>query len=383
MVHQQPENRLTPWRNDPVSDQPGEVVFSSATKPARLVGDTSSAAMEYITRHGQGYSVFEHTKSELGSELLLFVSPDEPIKFFRITLRNRSSRRRRCSVTLYVEWVLGENRSRTSAHIVTKLEPATGAVTARNVFRQEFGSRVAFLDLWEGHTRSVTGDRTEFIGRNGSLARAAAQRRVELSDRVGSAFDPCGAIRVRVDLGPGQEQVLIGVLGCQDGVCAGSVERHRNRDVVDKALSRTTSYWNDLLGVINVRTPDRAMDLMLNRWLLYQTLACRVWGRSAFYQSSGAFGFRDQLQDTLALLLSAPALVRENHPSRGIPPIPRGDVPALVARARRTGSTDPVLRRQALVGLCHAPVPERDRRRNGARRSGALPSSATAESGRA
>jgi cyclic beta-1,2-glucan glucanotransferase len=311
------ENRLTPWRNDPVSDQPGEVVFIRDEETGAFWSATPLPASDreaYITRHGQGYSVFEHTRSELGSELVLFVSPDEPIKFFRITLRNLSSRRRRCSVTLYVEWVLGENRSRTSAHIVTKLEPATGAVTARNVFRQEFGSRVAFLDLSEGHTRSITGDRTEFIGRNGSLARAAAQRRVELSDRVGAAFDPCGAIRVRVDLGPGDEQVLIGVLGdAEDESHARHlVERYRYRDVVDEALSRTTSYWNDLLGVVNVRTPDRAMDLMLNRWLLYQTLACRVWGRSAFYQSSGAFGFRDQLQDTLALLLSAPGLVRDH-----------------------------------------------------------------------
>jgi cyclic beta-1,2-glucan synthetase len=310
------ENRLTPWRNDPVSDQPGEVVFIREEETGAFWSATPLPASDreaYITRHGQGYSVFEHTRNELGSELVLFVSPDEPIKIFRIRLKNLSSRRRRCSVTLYVEWVLGENRSRTSAHIVTKLEPATGAVTARNVFRQECGSRVAFLDLSEGHTRSVTGDRTEFIGRNGSLARAAAQRRVDLSDRVGAAFDPCGAIRVRVDLGPGDEQVLIGVLGdAEDESHARDlVERYRNRDVVDEALSRTTSYWNDLLGVVNVRTPDRAMDLMLNRWLLYQTLACRVWGRSAFYQSSGAFGFRDQLQDTLALLLSAPGLVRD------------------------------------------------------------------------
>lgn len=311
------ENRLTPWRNDPVSDQPGEVVFIRDEETGAFWSATPLPAIDreaYITRHGQGYSVFEHTRGELGSELVLFVSPDEPIKLFRITLRNLSSRRRRCSVTLYVEWVLGENRSRTSAHIVTKLEPATGAVTARNVFRQEFGSRVAVLDLSEGHTRSVTGDRTEFIGRNGSLARAAAQRRVELSDRVGPALDPCGAIRVRVDLGPGEEQVLIGILGdAEDESHARDlVERHRNRDVVDEALSRTTSYWNDLLGAISVRTPDRAMDLMLNRWLLYQTLSCRIWGRSAFYQSSGAFGFRDQLQDTLALLLSAPGLVRDH-----------------------------------------------------------------------
>jgi len=311
------ENRLTPWRNDPVSDQPGEVVFIRDEETGAFWSATPLPASEreaYLTRHGQGYSVFEHTRNELRSELVIFVSQDDPIKIFRVALKNLASRRRRCSVTLYVEWVLGENRSRTSAHIVTRLEPATGAVIAGNVFRQEFGSRVAFVDLSAGHTRSVTGDRTEFIGRNGSLARAAAQRRVELSDRVGPALDPCGAIRVQVDLSPGEEQIVIGVLGdAEDESHARDlVERHRRRDVVDQALRRTTSYWADLLGVITVRTPDRAMDVMLNRWLLYQTLSCRIWGRSAFYQSSGAFGFRDQLQDTLALLLSAPGLVRSH-----------------------------------------------------------------------
>ena len=311
------ENRLTPWRNDPVSDQPGEALFIRDEETGASWSATPLPAIDllpYVTRHGQGYSVFEHNRNELDSQLVLFVAPDDPVKVFRIALRNRSSRRRRCSATLYVEWVLGENRSRTSAHVVTEREPATGAVMARNVFRQELGSRVAFVDLSSGSGRSVTGDRTEFIGRNGRLASPAGQRRVTLSNRVGPALDPCGAIRVRLDLDPGAEQVLIGVLGdAEDEAHARElIERYRDRNAVEDALRRTTSYWNDLLGTIAVRTPDRATDVMLNRWILYQTLSCRIWGRSAFYQSSGAFGFRDQLQDTLALVMAAPSIVREH-----------------------------------------------------------------------
>ena len=309
------DNRLTPWRNDPVSDQPGEAVFIRDEATGAFWSATPLPAgngQPYIARHGQGYSVYEHERHELASELLLFVTPDDPVKVFRLTLRNSSSRRRRLSVTLYAEWVLGENRTRTGIHVVTSTDPATGAVFARNVYRQEFSSRVAFLDLFPGTARTVTGDRMEFLGRNGSLRFPAVLARIALSNRTGPALDPCGAIRVYVDMEPSSEQVLVGLLGDAEDAAQASalVERYRDRSVVEAALARSRQYWDDLLGTVVVRTPDRAMDLILNRWLLYQTLSCRVWGRTAFYQSSGAYGFRDQLQDTLALLASAPALVR-------------------------------------------------------------------------
>jgi cyclic beta-1,2-glucan synthetase len=311
------ENRLTPWRNDPVGDQPGEALFirdddaeSDAFWSATPL--PSGGGQPYTVRHGQGYTVYDHARHGLRSTLLLFVPPDQPVKVFRLTLRNTSSRRRRCSVTLYAEWVLGENRSRTGIHIVTGREARTGAVTARNAFRQEFSERVAFLDLSPGDDCSVTGDRTEFIGRNGTLGRPAALARPALSNRTGAALDPCGAVQVWCELGPSEERVLIGLLGDArdtDEVRA-LVERYRDRQVVDDALADARRFWDDLLGTLTVRTPDRAMDLMLNRWLLYQTLSCRVWGRAGFYQSSGAYGFRDQLQDTLALLASAPHVAR-------------------------------------------------------------------------
>jgi cyclic beta-1,2-glucan synthetase len=309
------DNRLTPWRNDPVSDPPGEIVFLRDEDSGSFWSATplpAGGAHPYTVRHGHGYSVYEHVREKLASELLLFVPRDQPVKIFRLAIRNTSPRRRHCSVTLYAEWVLGENRSRTGIHIVTGTEPMTGAMLAGNAFRQEFPERVAFLDLSPGEPRTVTGDRTEFIGRNGSLRWPAALGREALSNRTGPALDPCGAVRVEVDLHPGDEQIVIGLLG--DAVDTAQVralvERYRDRPRVDEALADVRSFWEEVLGTTAVRTPDRAMDLVVNRWLLYQTLACRVWGRSAFYQSSGAFGFRDQLQDSLALVASAPALVR-------------------------------------------------------------------------
>ncbi len=210
------DNRLTPWRNDPVSDAPGEAVFIRDEDSGSFWSATplpAGGAHSYTVRHGHGYSVYEHVREKLASELLLFVPQDQPVKIFRLAIRNTSPRRRHCSVTLYAEWVLGENRSRTGIHVVTGTEPIAGTVLARNGFRQEFPERVAFLDLSPGESRSVTGDRTEFIGRNGSLRWPAALGRERLSNRTGPALDPCGAVRVEIDLEPNAEQVVIGLLG--------------------------------------------------------------------------------------------------------------------------------------------------------------------------
>jgi cyclic beta-1,2-glucan synthetase len=310
------DNRLTPWHNDPVSDPPGEAVYIRDEESGAFWSATplpAGGGEPYSVRHGQGSSSYEHVRGDLRSELVLFVPRDETVKVYRLALHNGSSRARRLSVTIYVDWVLGENRSRTASHVVTGTDPDTGAVIARNVYRQEFQERVAFLDLGPApRGRAVTGDRTEFIGRNGSLERPAALGRRALSGRSGAAMDPCGAVQVRVALEPGASHVLVGLLGDAPdaGEASALVQRYRDPGTVDAALADVRGFWNAILGTIAVRTPDPSMDLVLNRWLLYQTLACRIWGRSAFYQSSGAFGFRDQLQDMLALVYAAPHLVR-------------------------------------------------------------------------
>ena len=311
------DNRLTPWSNDPVSDPQGEAVFFRDEDSARVWSATplpAGGGQPYTIRHGQGYSVYEHARDGIESRLLVYLAAAEPVKVFQIALRNTSKRRRQLSVTIYAEWVLGEHRERTGPHIVTRREPTTGALLALNAFRDTFADRVAFLDLFGGERRTLTGDRTEFIGRNGSLRAPAALDREELSNRTGATIDPCGAVQVRVTLEPGQEQTVIGLLGeaADEASVSSLVRRSRAPQGITAAFDDGQSFWRSLLGTVQVTTPDRAIDLMLNHWLLYQTLACRIWGRSAFYQSSGAFGFRDQLQDVLALLLAAPHLARKH-----------------------------------------------------------------------
>ena len=311
------DNRLTPWRNDPVSDPQGEALYLRDEESGRVWSATplpAGGGQPYTVRHGHGYSAYEHARDGIESRLLVYVAAAEPVKVFQVSLRNTSSRRRQVSVTIYAEWVLGENRERTGPHIVTRREPSTGALLASNAFRSAFADRVAFLDLFGGDNRTLTGDRTEFIGRNGSLGAPAALGRVGLSDRTGAAMDPCGAVQVRVTLEPSQEQTVIGLLGeaADEASVSSLVRRSRVPQGITAAFNDVQSFWRSLLGTVHVSTPDRSLDLMLNHWLLYQTLACRIWGRSAFYQSSGAFGFRDQLQDVLALMLAAPHLAR-NH----------------------------------------------------------------------
>jgi cyclic beta-1,2-glucan synthetase len=326
------DNRLTPWRNDPVCDPPGEVMYLRDDETGRVWSATPLPAGEgrpYTVRHGPGYSSYEHVRDEIASRLQLYVAAAEPVKVFHLTLRNSSSHKRRISITLYVEWVLGDTRDRTRPHVITRREPATGALLATNAFRESFGDRVAFLDLYTGDPasmsagatglgrtppRTITGDRTEFIGRNGTLRTPAALERESLSDTTGAALDPCGAVQVRFTLDPAEERTVIGLLGeARDAASVSSlVRRCRAPQGISVAFNDVRAFWEGLLGTVQVNTPDRTLDLMLNHWLLYQSVACRTWGRSAFYQSSGAFGFRDQLQDVQALFMAAPHIARQH-----------------------------------------------------------------------
>jgi cellobiose phosphorylase len=217
------------------------------------------------------------------------------------------------SATAYVEWILGDLRSKTAMHVITEIDAETGALFARNPYNTEFPERVGFLDM-DDATRSHTGDRTEFLGRNGSTRSPAAMRRVGLSGKVGATMDPCGAMQVAMSLAPGAQRELVVTLGAGSNIhdARELVRRFRGSKAAQASLDRVWQYWNQTLGAVHVETPDAAVNCMANGWLLYQTLACRLWARSGYYQSGGAYGFRDQLQDAMALVHAEPALLREH-----------------------------------------------------------------------
>jgi cellobiose phosphorylase len=310
------EFRLTPWGNDPVSDSGAEVFYLRDEERGDFWSPTPlprRGMTPYLTRHGFGYTVFEHTERGIRSEMWVYVAMDAAVKFAVLKVRNESERARRLSATGYVEWVLGDLRPKSSMHAVTEIERETGALFARNPYNTEFCDHTAFFDV-DDTARTVSGDRAEFLGRNGTLFSPAAMTRANLSGKVGAGLDPCGAIQVSFDLGAGQEREIIFRLGVgrDPDEAANLVKRFRGSMAASRALDAVWQHWTHTLGAVNVETPDQALNVLANGWLLYQTLACRLWARSGYYQSGGAFGFRDQLQDVLALVHARPHLVREH-----------------------------------------------------------------------
>jgi cyclic beta-1,2-glucan synthetase len=308
------ENKLTPWSNDPVTDPPGEAIYLRDEETGQLWSPTPLPIRDqrpYVICHGQGFTRFEHQTFDIAQELLLAIAPGDPVKFVRLKLRNHSDRRRRLSVTYVVEWVLGASREQTQMHVWTEVDEITRALLAHNAWSFDFGQRVAFLQV-ASRPRTMTGDRQDFFGRNGNWERPAALARVELSGRTGGGLDPCGAVQTKLELDPGEETEVVFLLGQGDNLNEARrlLKHYRNPRAVQAGVDAIGALWNELLTSIRVKTPDPALDLLLNRWLLYQVLSCRVWGRSAYYQSGGAYGFRDQLQDVLALVYSQPQLAR-------------------------------------------------------------------------
>jgi cyclic beta-1,2-glucan synthetase len=310
------ENRLTPWSNDAVSDPPGEAIYLRDEDTGAIWNPTPlpiRGPAPYRIRHGQGYTIFEHASHGIKHELLLFVPPDAPVKISRLRLQNESNVKRVISVTCYNELVLGARREASAPFIITEVDEATGAIFARNPYNRDFANNVTFLAMSE-RKRAITCDRREFLGRNGGLARPAALQRVTLSGRVGAGLDPCAAMQTTLELAPGKTREVVFFFGAaqSDEEAREIISRYRDSVLVNEAFDSAVGFWNELLGAIEIRTPDPALDILVNRWLLYQTLACRMWARSAFYQSSGAYGFRDQLQDAMAMVHSRPDLVREH-----------------------------------------------------------------------
>jgi len=324
------EYRLTPWSNDPVKDSRGEafylrdeesgIVWSPSPLPCR-------GSSPYITRHGFGYTVFEHSEHNITSELWVFVAMEAAVKFTILKVRNLSLHTRHLSATGYVEWVLGDLRSKSSIYILTEIDPDSGALLASNPYNTEFSNRTAFFDV-DNPNRSVTGDRKEFLGRNGALHAPAALKRKSLSGKTGISLDPCGAIQVKFDLLAGEEYEIVFRLGLGRDLedAKKLINLYKGKIAAYDALEITWHHWKHTLGAVNVETPDLSLNFLANGWLLYQTIACRMMARTATYQSGGAFGFRDQLQDVMALIHARPKLLRDHLLLCASRQFPEGDV---------------------------------------------------------
>ena len=323
-------NRLTPWSNDPIVDPPSEVVYLRDDKSGEFWSATpapAAGAVTHVTTFGQGYAVYTHRHRGLDVDLTAFVSEHDPVKILRLRIRNSTTETRELSAFYYVDWCLSDTRARSVAHIVTSVDTVCGALFARNPFRSAFGARVAFIDAI-AQSRSMTGDRSSFIGRNGTLADPLAMEFVRLPGRVGAALDPCGAVQTRLTVAAGEEVEVTFLLG--EGAHAEAaralVSAYRAPGSVAAALHTIVAKWDERLSAVEVDTPDAALNILTNRWLNYQTLSCRFHGRSAFYQSGGAFGFRDQLQDVLAFLHFDPAIARQHLIRAAGRQFPEGDV---------------------------------------------------------
>ncbi len=323
------ENQITPWSNDPVTDPPGEAIYLHDLDSGDIWTPTAlpiRGTGTYVARHGFGYSIFQHASHAITAEMTQFVPLDAAIKITRLTLRNNGSTHRQLSVTAYAEWVLGTSRAASAPFVITRQDPATGAILAQNTFSTAFPGRIAFADLGP-QTSSFTADRAEFIGAGGTLAAPAGINVLPLSGRTGPALDPCAALQRRLTLRPGETVEVVFLLGQADDATAASalIQRFRSADP-STTLAAVKAHWADLLTSVQITSPDRAMDILLNGWLLYQTLACRIWARAGFYQASGAYGFRDQLQDGMALTLTRPEMTRAHLLRAASRQFPEGDV---------------------------------------------------------
>jgi cyclic beta-1,2-glucan synthetase len=313
------ENRLTPFANDPLSDPTGEAIYVRDDESGAVWGATPGPLPRrtdtgrWVVRHGAGVTRYQHAVAGIEQELTIFVAREDPVKLAVLTLRNTAVLRRRISIFGYVEWCLGPPRAGERRFVVTEMDHETGVLLARNAYTAEFGDCVAF---WRATAtpRSHTGDRGEFVGRNRTLSAPAALFRDQLAGRTGAGLDPCGALHLVLDIEPGGSDRVAFVLG-QGPDRARTTDlatRYATLAQAETALAETERFWDETLSAVQIRTPDDSFDLIVNRWLVYQTLACRVWARSGPYQPGGAFGFRDQLQDVLALMYTRPELCREH-----------------------------------------------------------------------
>lgn len=308
------ENKITPWSNDPVSDRPSEVIYILDEITGEIITPVSLGKTDrgtYLVRHGFGYTKFLHEEQEIGLELTVFTPVDEPVKLWNLTITNHTDKVKYLRLSYYAEWVLGTNREHTSPYIITSYNNEYEYLSAKNIYTNHFQKLNAFLfsnEMIQGYT----GDRQEFLGAKGDIFNPQGADK-KLSCSTGVGFDPCGAIQITVAIGPSDSKTVVFGLGQSEDFEEIHAIRQNYRDItkVNEALEKVKVYWDKMLGTIQVRTKDRAIDIMANGWLLYQTISCRINARAAFYQCGGALGYRDQLQDTLSLIFTDPGALRK------------------------------------------------------------------------
>ncbi|MBC2399085.1 GH36-type glycosyl hydrolase domain-containing protein [Clostridium tetanomorphum] len=310
------ENKITTWSNDPVKDSESEALYirdevfgklwSISPKPIRDEG-------RYIIEHGFGYSTFKHKVFGIGGEVTMFSPMNNSIKLSIVKLKNDTDVERKLSVTYYAQLVLGVVPQQTAQYISTYINSNKEYMYAKNPYSNNFGNLIAYLKIAGGEDESYTGSRSEFIGKEGFIENPEALKKERFSNTVGSGLDPCMAVNSKITLKPNEEKYVLILLGEDENIYKVDecIEKYRSINVVLEELENVKNYWKDMLGRIQIETPDKTMDIMVNGWLMYQAIACRYWARTAFYQSGGAYGFRDQLQDSLAISYIEPDYTRK------------------------------------------------------------------------
>jgi cyclic beta-1,2-glucan synthetase len=323
------ENRLTPWNNDPVADTPGEALYLRDEETAEMWTPTPLPAGRGVCqiRHGAGYTKWSGCSQGIEHELLVFVPVDDPVKVVRLRLHNLLPRARRVTATYYAEWLLGALPSRSRPFVVCEYDAACHALVARNPWNPDFSERVAFLTSTRA-PHSLTTDRQDFLGREGDPASPAALGRWDLGGRTPPGADPCAAFQVHLEIAPEDTVEVVFVLGQGNDHAhvAELVRRWQDPEHVEDAFDRLNAQWERLLGAVRVRTPDPAFDVMVNRWLPYQAMSSRIRARAGFYQAGGAIGFRDQLQDVMAVFHMDPARARAHILASAARQFEEGDV---------------------------------------------------------
>ena len=310
------ENRLTPWMNDPVSDPSGEALYLRDEITGDIWSPTpypSGNGTNYLITHGQGYSVFKSINHGFEQKARMFVDSEKPVKYIQLTLKNQTSKSRRITTTYFAEWVLSSNRENAGNFIVPDYDDENGVLMARNTYSTEFSEFIAFLAS-DQPVHGLTTDRREFLGMPGNRSYPEGLKRIGLSSQIESGIDPCAALQSHLNFEPGEEKTITFMLGQEKSKedVIQLVKGYNNPETIEARFVKVNEKWDFLLNRLQVETPEKELDVILNRWLLYQALSCRIWGRSAFYQSSGAYGFRDQLQDVTSILLANPEESREH-----------------------------------------------------------------------